>query len=568
MITKQPLATPYYSINQQFGSYDLFRTSVDATGPLTEDDTLLYRVNASFQDNNSFRELSSVENIFIAPILKWNISPHTQVTLEMEYQHQNSNLDLQALPFDQMRNRVIDDISHRINLGESNPEETENIFVGFNWSHQFNEDWSIKHQVVFKRNDVEEGITFLPFFFDLANRTVDRAVFRGRFVEDTIATIVDLNGHFETWGVEHNVLFGGDYYRQDISDGAASALFPASTISIDNPIHPGSSVPFLAENTNPSNQVIDNYGLYLQDQISLPYDIHIMGGLRYQYVSAKNDSGFGVGGIDGGSTIDDAVTPRFGLLWQPQNWLSLYSNYVENFGVQSGLKGFGGRDASGNELPGIPLRPESAQQWEVGVKAAFFDGRLRATLAYYDLTKKNVASTDNDPTHICGGGGFGSCSIAIGEVRSRGPELDIQGEILPGWNVIGTYTNQDVRITKSNNGDVGNRPQFVPRNVGSLWTTYDVQQGVLKGFKLGGGVNFQDSVVDAANTLKSPGYGLVGLMSSYRFEIGRSKVTAQLNVDNVLDKTYFTNASPLIGSTSSVNFSTPRTFIGSIDVQF
>ncbi len=57
VVTKQPLATPYYSLQQQFGSYDLYRTSVDATGPLTKDDTLLYRVNASFESKNSFRDL-------------------------------------------------------------------------------------------------------------------------------------------------------------------------------------------------------------------------------------------------------------------------------------------------------------------------------------------------------------------------------------------------------------------------------------------------------------------------------------------------------------------------------
>ncbi|NOU45310.1 MAG: TonB-dependent receptor plug domain-containing protein [Methyloglobulus sp.] len=38
---KQPLATPYYGFNQQFGSYDLYRTTFDATGPLTKNKDLL-----------------------------------------------------------------------------------------------------------------------------------------------------------------------------------------------------------------------------------------------------------------------------------------------------------------------------------------------------------------------------------------------------------------------------------------------------------------------------------------------------------------------------------------------
>ena len=179
----------------------------------------------------------------------------------------------------------------------------------------------------------------------------------------------------------------------------------------------------------------------------------------------------------------------------------------------------------------------------MGAKTEFFDGRLRATLAYYDLTKQNVAIASNNPALPLG------FSVAAGEVRSRGPELDIQGEILPGWNVIATYANQDVRVTKSNDTAesggtflVGNRLQFVPRNIGSVWSTYEVQQGVMDGFKFGGGVTMQDGSVNNANTLHTPGYALVGLMTGYSFEVGKSKITAQLNIDNLLDKTYFTNA--------------------------
>jgi iron complex outermembrane receptor protein len=162
--------------------------------------------------------------------------------------------------------------------------------------------------------------------------------------------------------------------------------------------------------------------------------------------------------------------------------LSLYSNYAENFGANTGAFAFGGLDASGNPLPGKPLPPQSAQQWEVGAKTEFLDGRLRATLAYFDLTKQNVATVDFQHQTECGGGG---CSRAVGEARSKGPELDIQGEILPGWNVIATYANQDVRVTKSSNAsgtdffgfEVGNRLEFVPRNIGSVWNTYEIQQG-------------------------------------------------------------------------------------------
>ncbi len=572
-ITKQPLATPYYSLNQQFGSYDLFRTSIDATGPLTKDDTLLYRVNASFQSNNSFRELVSGENVFFAPVLKWNISPRTQVTLEVEYQRDLSIQDDQTLPFD--GTRVIDDIPHSRNLGERNPQETENIFVGFNWSHQFNDDWSIKHQVAYKSQDFRAG----DFYTSAENVTelqdqLDRFANTRHNTLDTVATILDLTGHFKTWGLEHTLLFGGDYYRFDldiddsISDSFASGIF--SSISISNPVHPSNPLVIDPSTRFKSNTSTDNYGLYLQDQIKLPYNVHVTGGLRYQYIRTISKSGLVSDGLTPGPTqTADAVTPRVGILWQPQKWLSLYSNYAENFGPNSfNTFAFSGNPSSGNLLP-----PTSAQQWEVGAKTEFFDGRLRATLAYYDLTRQNVATTDIDPTHFCNGGGAGSCSIALGAARSKGPELDIQGEILPGWNVIATYANQDVRVSKSNDTldsgiPVGNRLEFVPRNIGSVWTTYEVQQGALDGFKIGGGVNMQDGVVNAANTINSTGYALVGLLAGYSFEVGKSKITAQLNVDNLLDKTYFTNGTNFGSNVGFVNFSTPRTFLGSINVEY
>ncbi len=141
--------------------------------------------------------------------------------------------------------------------------------------------------------------------------------------------------------------------------------------------------------------------------------------------------------------------------------------------------------------------------------------------------------------------------------------------------MIATYANQDVRVTKGNDTTesggtflVGNRLQFVPRNIGSVWSTYEFQQGLMDGFKFGGGVTMQDGSVNNANTLHTPGYALVGLMTGYSFEAGKSKITAQLNIDNLLDKTYFTNADTFDGTIATGNFAIPRTFMGSINIQY
>lgn len=564
VITKQPLATPYYAVSQQFGSYNLYRTSVDATGPLTKDDTLLYRVNMSYQRNDSFRDLVDAKNVFLAPVLKWNISPRTQATVELEYQNNQSSLEQPALPFVDAgtpTQRFVD-LPRHINLNERNPLKAENMLASFNWSHRFDDDWSIKQQVTAKRQSNRYGLRATVQSIDLSTSLVDRFASVARSTADTYSTNLDVTGHFRTGALQHTLLLGADYYRfnyhYDNTFGAASSF-----IDLFNPIHPGPDLGIDPSSRQQGVTKTDNYGLYVQDQITLPHHVHLMGGLRYQYIHATDGFSDSTGFTPAPTQNQGAVTPRVGILWQPQPWVSLYSNYTENFGSNGFQRSFTGID-----LPGKVLGPTSAKQWEVGVKTEFFNGRLRATLAYYDLTKTNVATPDlAHPFPLCGGG----CVLAIGEARSKGPELDIQGEIIPGWSVIATYTNQDVRITKSNDPDgatkVGNRLEFVPRNVGTVWTTYEVQQGPLERVKLGGGVTMQDGSYDAGNTFRSKGYAVVGLMSGYSFMVDKSKVTAQLNIYNLLDKTYLAYASPQ-GNFGFVTYSTPRTFLGSITVEY
>jgi iron complex outermembrane receptor protein len=118
---------------------------------------------------------------------------------------------------------------------------------------------------------------------------------------------------------------------------------------LTNPIHPGT--PFTPASLfiqDPTKT--DQYGFYVQDQIKLPYDFQVMGGIRYQYI--HQSSRFNTQSSDGNTSeasakSDDAVTPRVGILWQPKSWLSLYANYVESFGAQAaGLRLVSGAPSS------------------------------------------------------------------------------------------------------------------------------------------------------------------------------------------------------------------------------
>jgi iron complex outermembrane receptor protein len=201
---------------------------------------------------------------------------------------------------------------------------------------------------------------------------------------------------------------------------------------------------------------------------------------------------------------------------------------------------------------------------------------------YYDIKGEFDAGLFSEALAVA----LRQISVLTGAVRSRGPELDIQGEILPGWNTIATYSNTDIIVTKGNttvgNPDypaVGNRYFGVPRNTGSFWNTYEFQDETLKGLKFGGGVTLRDGMLGWGGDNISrpvPGYITVDLMSSYSLKIGNSKVSAQLNVNNLLDKYYYTSTaysgnsslSPGGYSAAYVNFGMPRSLMGSIKVEF
>lgn len=568
LVTKRPLDTPYYALQQQFGSFDFYRTTADATGPVTEDKSLLYRVNLAYENSGSFREFLDHERVFFAPTFHWNISDKTQANFHMEYQHSKDPFDH---GFPVTGNRPLN-LPRGRNLGEPGTRnESETFNVGFDWSHAFSDNWSLRHR--FDAAFLPKADT-LPSVYDvgigdcspIAGCAVNRLTYASKSHSESYYTTLDLLGKFNTWGVKHNLLIGGDFYHQVNQSHFAWTFSPA--IDAYNPVHTGVNASLL-DNPNlsgPSGFTEEWGGFYTQDQIELPYHVHLLAGFRYDTVRKLDASalsfnfpGFQTVQTSSTNLQQEAVKPRFGILYQPLPEVSLYANYVENFGI-----------ANGQNFDNSPLPPTTAQQYEAGVKTELFDKRLTATLAWFDITKQNVAVTDPDPFRAAMG-----ATKAVGEVRNQGVELDIAGEVLPGWNVIGNYAYIDSKITKDKafvngaitSGNQGNRLFNVPRNIASLWSTYEFLGGDLRGLKFGGGVLVRDQREgDNANSFQLPGYATVNLLASYSMKVGHGKVTTQLNIDNLLNKYYFDSST---NSTYQGNYpGAPRTVLGSVRVEF
>jgi iron complex outermembrane receptor protein len=551
LVTKRPQAASYHSIQQQFGSYDFYRTLIDSTGAITSDDTLLYRANLSYENSSSFRDFVKNDEVFFAPSLTWNISDRTQANLDITYEHFDDKNDSGIPP---MGNRPAPvPISRFIGEPEANKNRGDRTYVGFNWWHEFNDNWKLSHRFGAEFTDLESDFVFFfgqpdaegNLINNDANWNGNRGFNNGIVHEQNYYTTLNLAGKFNTAMLEHSTLWGFDYFAiDDQTDGFCCSAFPeGAKFNIFNPTYLSTRPDFVF---TPSADFTQNwYGLYFQDQIKFPFNIYGNVGVRYDNAASKNN-------LSGVASTDDHVSPRGGLLWKPLQWLALYGSYSENFGVSNSMW-----NAPGQQV----LPPQTAEQWELGAKTEFFDGRLTASYAYFDLTKQNIAVSD--PTNPL-------VMIASGEQESRGHELELAGEIAPGWRAIAAYThlayaNINVGWNGGVNDDTGNRLFNAPRNYGSLWNTYEFQNTKLHGLKIGAGIiASSQSQGTNANDFQLPGYVTLNLMSSYQLRVMGKNLTLQLNANNLLDKTYYagTNTGSMIGVAA------PRTFLGSVRLEF
>ena len=547
--TKVPQGTAAYSVEQQVGSYGFNRTLVDATGPVGAGSGLAYRLNLDYQDSASFRNDVQTHRLLVFPSLLWTLSATDSVRLDLKYGTGTQRLD-NGIPF--LANGTPAPVSIRSNfaLPGANASPDSEYAAKLTLRHEINPGWDLKAVVraAYDRNPTQN--------FQVYSGDADASGNLNLFglTEPTNAhwteqAVVDLTGHFQALGVKHTLVAGVDYYHQN---GAYTAglYFPAS-VNIYAPVYDHSFVLPDPSTDQKVGEIENAYGVYAQDQVELPHDVFLLAGLRYDD-ETLGDTGYG----NAAGRVHDtpSPTPRIGILWRTTPQVSVYGSYTSNYGSTA----LGALTADGHVLP-----PESAQQYEAGVKADLLDHRLSITGAVYQITKLHVPTTDPaNPLFV----------IDVGEARSRGIELDVVGELAPGWQVIGGYSYLEALTTRDNSTPSLAGRQFpdAPKTSGSLWTTYRFQAGAVKGLSLGAGVNFRASSLawesptgTAYQADRISGYALLNAMVGYDFVVDGRKLRAQLNLNHLLDRRYFATVNP-----SQAMPGAPLSAIASLRLQF
>ena len=259
---------------------------------------------------------------------------------------------------------------------------------------------------------------------------------------------------------------------------------------------------------------IDVTSVYVQDEIELSDEFRVVAGLRYDSFDIDV---FNVVADEARSRKDSEVSPRFGLVYKPEENISIYASYSESFLPRSGEQ-FANINGNNDKLA-----PNTFSNREVGLKYDFASG-LSFTAAMFEIEQRSPQVADNDPA-----------TLDVIESEIDGFELQLQGRINDFWSVSAAYSALDgEQVNRS--GRTGLTPRELPDSMFSLWNQFSLSSDL----NVGVGLTHQsESFINNSNSAVLPSYTRIDASVQYRLS---EATTVQLNVENLTDELYFPNA--------------------------
>ncbi|QQX56104.1 TonB-dependent receptor [Pseudomonas chlororaphis] len=361
--------------------------------------------------------------------------------------------------------------------------------------------------------------------------------------ENVRTTTAGVRSWFHTGPVSHEVNLAASYFYMDFENGGAR--YAASPSNLYNP-RP-TPTPSRPTRLDPKVYTENRFsGVALSDTLGFFDDRLLLTlGARWQRVKVDDWSD----GVKGDTAYDEEkVSPSGGLLFKATDQLSLYVNYME--GLSQGKIA---PSTSINEDEIFP--PFISRQVEAGAK--YDAGAFALTAAVFRI--KQPAYETNATTRVFG---------PNGKRQNDGVELSVFGEPLKGFRLLGGVMYIDSELKDTTNGTFdGNRAPATPKynvNLGAEWDVPKVQGLTLTAR----GIYSSSQYLDQANSKEIDSWERFDLGARYAFKLDDKDITLRANVENVLDKRYWSSAGASDDSEPGLTLATPRTLLLSATVGF
>ncbi|NWF07623.1 TonB-dependent siderophore receptor [Pseudomonas salomonii] len=534
LVRKKPTADFQGHATLGAGSWDNYRNELDVSGPMTDSGNVRGRAVAAYQDKRSFMDRYSRKSPTYYGIMEFDLSPDTLLTVGGDYQDTLPTASSWSGSFPLInsqgeRNSVKRSFNNAANWS-SWEQYTRTVFAML--EHDLGNGWVGKLQLDHKINGYHALMGSIQGDQPQPDGTANLT--SGKYTGDTVSDSADLyvSGPFSLGGREHELVLGGSISASQWKGKGYWNLAP-NTVDF-NHWRGHATIPDWGSAQSLIDDTVRQTGAYVTTRLNLADDLKLLlGGRVVNYQVTGNNPSYRESG---------RFVPYVGAIYDLNHTYSVYASYTDIFMPQENYN----RDRE-NKL----LEPDEGQNWEFGLKADFLDGRLNASAAYFEIHESNRALSDdeyNNQTPIPSNYAYKS-SKAV----TKGYEVEVSGEIAPGWQLQAGYTHKVVRDDK----DV-KISTFEPEDQVKLYTTYKLK-GNLDKLTVGGGVRWQSvGWQDIYNNphkgyeeFSQDAYWLVDLMTRYQVT---KNLSATLNLNNIFDKSYYTN----IGFYNSAAYGEPR----------
>ncbi|TWR29181.1 TonB-dependent receptor [Mucilaginibacter pallidiroseus] len=532
VVTKKPTGENHSSVSLSGGGFNLARAAVDLDGKLSKDGKLLFRLNLAAQTKGSFNKFNYTDKYIIAPVVSYQIDSATLITAEYTTQH----VEALALGNYGFSPKGFGDTDPSFFLGDPalDPAKLYDHNFTFYLNHKLNDTWKLNAQAAYVRYGLKGGT---PWPSTIApNGDMRRALNISEELAINKNAQISLSGDVVTGSVIHRILTGVDMGNLKTWGDFSSVQQPDlqlagnAKFNIYNPTYgiPFTNIPFFDRSRSIQNRSGNNVyatnltytGVYAQDEIRM-FDEKLRLTLAGRFTHAIS-----VGKTNAQQMDDNVFSPRAGISYSITDNFSTYALYDQSF-----------LPVAGADIDGNAFKPIRGNNIEAGLKKNWFGGKWSTTAAIYKITKKNVLTVLN-PNQTT------NDQVQLGEIQSKGVELDINGEITRGLNLVLNYAYTDAKVSKDNRPAlVGNPVPNSAKHITNGWLSYRFtkQGSLLRGFGLAGGYQIMLNRNAGSTTvpLKLPDY--------YRFDGGvsyeKGRITVAALVNNLFNKRMLTQGS-------------------------
>lgn len=503
VVTKRPQFINQTSVGFRYGSWDFYRPTLDFQRVLDSEGKVAVRLNAAYQNNNSFRSHVQGERIYVNPSITYRPDDKTEINVEMDYLNDNRTPDRGT-----------------INAAPGNLEALYHMpkgkFLGYSSDYSKTETFNfattatrkltdkLKARVAFissnSNSDSESSSVSLPQGgkdYNIRQRII------GKSESEDINRVLQLDfigQDIKTGFINHTFQVGFDWretetsainynaYKNSISDAnlitARSRTVNTPTGSVTyaaNPLDTFDVVNGSISNTLPVNVVYESLGrsnpiltpsigALAQDVMSFGKYLKAHLGLRYSRLSGSS------------SRIVDTWNPQFGLIVSPVENINVFGSYTTTTSLRSVNQIL---QAGGN------VGASHTKQWEAGVKSDWFNEKLRFNVTLFDINSDNLSFQILDSNYNPVQDANKNILYGIaGNLRRKGMEVEAIGRILPNLQIMAGWAYVDAQYQNSPSYVNGSAPMNTPKHTANGWLNYKFNQGLLDRLDIGAGIYY------------------------------------------------------------------------------